>query len=153
MNLSRRKSTTSEIVYEVRFAFGYDARTNDYKVLKFTNFILGFNLTNKVEVYSLARGCWRSLSAAVVADLASTGFIGVGNRVFLNGSLHSFENGAIWGIENFIVLFDMCSEEFFKMLVPPALAKERDPNIGLIFQGMGSPWPLLRLLLPKVIML
>lgn len=91
VNLSRPKSTTSEVVFEVRFAFGYDARTNDYKVLKFTNFIFGFNLTNKVEVYSLARGCWRSLSAAVVADLASTGFIGVRNRVFLNGSLHWFE--------------------------------------------------------------
>ncbi|KAK9938457.1 hypothetical protein M0R45_015191 [Rubus argutus] len=137
-NLSRRRSTTSEIVYEVKFAFGYDARTNDYKVLKFTNFIFGFNLTNKVEVYSLARGCWRSLSAAVVADLASTGFMGVRNRVFLNGSLHWFENGAIWGFESFIVLFDMFSEEFLKMLVPPALAKERDPNVGIDISRHGE---------------
>ncbi|XP_050368917.1 F-box/kelch-repeat protein At3g06240-like [Argentina anserina] len=77
-----------------KYAFGYDSRTNDHKVLKIMRAVDVSN--NKIEIrgdnYSLATGMWK--------------------RVLL------------LFLDNFIMSFDMVSEVFCKMNVPEALGEQ-----------------------------
>ncbi|XP_010030326.3 F-box protein At3g07870 [Eucalyptus grandis] len=115
----RRSSLDSKFrsIYNVHVAvgFGFDARSNDYKILRILYFPDDINL---VEVYSLSTDSWRSLECEVPA------FCAYSPSVFLNGNLHWLvsKNDDLWteGWSGSIVLFDVASEVFDEM----ALSKE-----------------------------
>ncbi|KAL6145149.1 hypothetical protein ACLB2K_055837 [Fragaria x ananassa] len=103
-------------------AFGFDMPTNDYKVLRIMSYLdrsdVPPNTPYEVEVYSLARGSWKSLSAVVVPKDYNH-YLEFRDGVLLNGSLHWFQLGN--NRDNFIVTFDMYNEVFCEMVVPDAI--------------------------------
>ncbi|XP_050124112.1 F-box protein CPR1-like [Malus sylvestris] len=113
------------------YAFGYDSRTNDYKVLTIfsSNPSSGPDMDNPfaVQVYSLARGSWKTLSPPPPAppSLSIPGCNFVCRRyqpanarpVFVNGAVHWL----LWPDDVFIVSFDMATESFSKIELPKTL--------------------------------
>ena len=67
--------------------FGFDARTNDYKVVR-----IAFPYTPKpllVEVYSLKEGSWRRKASAAASLLPGiTNDIWCRRDAFINGAVH-----------------------------------------------------------------
>ncbi|KAM5586431.1 F-box/kelch-repeat protein [Rosa sericea] len=113
-----------------RYAFGYDSRTNDYKVLIIMIVWDDFTKTMETrgEIYSLARGTWKSLSAAATpVDFVPPGMHNIARAlVNVNGSPH-WSGGMYrpWGNRgNCIMSFDMVSEVFCKIEVPEALREQ-----------------------------
>ncbi|XP_030543689.2 F-box protein At3g07870-like isoform X2 [Rhodamnia argentea] len=101
--------------------FGFDARSNDYKILRILYFLdnndrwLGGTMP-QVRIYSLSTDSWRSLECEVPA------FCGYRLAVFLNGNLHWFASkvndlGEDVGYGP-IVLFDVAGEVFDEMAPP-----------------------------------
>lgn len=81
---SHRKLTT--------LGFGYDARSNDYKVLRIVSLLDDHSdlsrFATKVQVYSLARGSWNRLSASVTpVDLRAV----YKPPTFVNGIFHTLQ--------------------------------------------------------------
>ncbi|CAN6696581.1 unnamed protein product [Malus baccata var. baccata] len=122
-NPSMRKSVTLPKLHPrfkmvlVYFGFGFDAVTNDYKVVKLSRAFRPDNLNILSEVYSLAGGSW--------SDPLSLDHICTFNRLH---KLHAFVNGAIHWIaernladgvdEYFILTFDVGSNSFHRIMVP-----------------------------------
>ncbi|VVA15932.1 PREDICTED: F-box/kelch-repeat [Prunus dulcis] len=142
----------------IRYAFGYDSCTNDYKVLrcvnykslrnddktlKFSNYV-SFRKppTFHVEIWSLATGSWKSLIAADDDDIIPANFypeLFTRSRVVcVNGALHWLQtrrhlNGVSELSEYLVAWFDMAKEIFGETMVPEALRKK------LHFQS-GREW-------------
>ncbi|XP_030462504.2 F-box/kelch-repeat protein At3g06240-like [Syzygium oleosum] len=109
-----------ETAYE-SLGFGFDAGSNDYKIVK----ILCFEDDNgqcfggpnpRVEIYSLSTDSWRSLECEVPV------FYDNGSAVFLNGNLPwiAFKFDVVWdeGRYGSMVLFDVAGEVFDEMDLP-----------------------------------
>nr|GMD85296.1 F-box/kelch-repeat protein At3g23880-like [Ipomoea batatas] len=105
----------------IRYGFGYDERTNDYKVVKMFSFEKnGGRHENKVKVYSLRANSWTMMSGF------SSAYIYGKCGVFLNGAIHweirdthvsnSNSNTASWEI----VALDLGSERYRTMALPSA---------------------------------
>ncbi|PQQ20008.1 F-box/kelch-repeat protein [Prunus yedoensis var. nudiflora] len=108
----------------ISFAFGYDRRANDYKVLRRVSCFRGGPLVScQYEIWSLAKGSWKTL-INTANDRHQE--LEIGNRYFEVGHLAAFVNGALhwlqanvstWNIS--IVSFDMSGEVFSKIAIPP----------------------------------
>ncbi|PQP93579.1 F-box/kelch-repeat protein [Prunus yedoensis var. nudiflora] len=125
---------------QVRYGFGYDSCTNDYKVLRCVNHKYIRQSTCQVEIWSLARGSWKSLSSAadhVILPTNSHPILPANfhpgqlfNRsgvVFVNGSLHWLQLARNWKVNKMdylVASFDMASELFGEITVPEALRKK-----------------------------
>lgn len=128
-NISIRKFKTLEnselvhynsIVFKRVTGFGYDYRTNDYKVVR----ILYFkeDLAPEIEVYSLKMGCWRRVGVSVdfIAHCCSA------LVPFVNGAIHwmaqPYRLGKLgkymFPVNDFIMAFDIVDEVFRKMALP-----------------------------------
>ncbi|KAL6283261.1 hypothetical protein ACE6H2_014190 [Prunus campanulata] len=95
--------------------FGFDATTNDYKVMRVVTLLYEDGTPTLAEVYSLATGTWRSLGcvspACLIDKAASTAFV--------NGVLH-------WPVVcqtdvdsyYFILTFDLGKEVFSQIPMP-----------------------------------
>ncbi|CAL2238128.1 unnamed protein product [Prunus armeniaca] len=107
----------------IRYAFGYDSRTNDYKVLRSVCHYKAPHLSCAVEIWSLARGSWNRLSDAVVPAKFSPGnFTHDDNAAsFVNGALHWIQGNH--RDDKFIVSFDLSTELFGKILMPTSALK------------------------------
>ncbi|PRQ30756.1 putative F-box domain-containing protein [Rosa chinensis] len=102
--------------FEDSIGFGFDATTNDYKVVRLVTLedLVDEDVENRTvaEVYSLATGSWRSL-----------GSVGLPCQIFCIRP-HAFFNGNIhWVVHAvasfyFILAFDLVSESFRKILIP-----------------------------------
>ncbi|CAN6696571.1 unnamed protein product [Malus baccata var. baccata] len=97
--------------------FGFDAVTNDYKVVRLIHAHQCKDLNNFYEVYSLAGGSWsdpRSLDH--VCEFNSTHRA----QAFVNGAIHwnAFCNLADGGSKCFILAFDVGSDSFYRIMVP-----------------------------------
>lgn len=104
------------------YAFGYDSRTDDYKVLRIVSGLLS-EAPCEVEVWSLSSGAWKTLSAAVIpADFNPAGISLRYRQVFVNGITHWQQSLKNKG--NCIVQFDMVNEVFGKITVPDALKRK-----------------------------
>ncbi|XP_048134314.1 F-box protein At3g07870-like [Rhodamnia argentea] len=96
----------------IDIGFGFDARSNDYKIVKFPL----DRPCSRVEIYSLSTDSWRCLECEVppVADMDPA--------VFFNGNLHwfflKFDNVPMERIDGSIVLFDVAGEVFDEMALP-----------------------------------
>ncbi|XP_004308450.1 PREDICTED: F-box/kelch-repeat protein At3g23880-like [Fragaria vesca subsp. vesca] len=119
-------------------AFGYDAHSNDYKILRIVTLIDDHSdlsrFATKVHVYSLARASWKRFSSSVVpVDLQ--GVCGSERPVFVNGNFHTLENRlSVYyndnyeehhkcGGELFISTFNLETEEFGEIKRPEALGE------------------------------
>ncbi|KAI3435464.1 uncharacterized protein J3R85_006073 [Psidium guajava] len=114
--------------FPVSAGFGFDARWNDYKIVRILSvrdeYLPSSGGTNpRVEIYSLRTDSWRSLECrapAVCWDEA----------VFLNGNLHWFASKVGDPGENVgygpIVLFDVADEVFDEMAPPPVEISQLD---------------------------
>ncbi|XP_065632119.1 putative F-box protein At4g21240 [Quercus suber] len=66
-------------------AFGFDPRTNDYKVVRIA-FPCRINMSTLIEVYSLNEGCWRITSASFPLGITITDWRHPATS--LNGAVH-----------------------------------------------------------------
>ncbi|CAL2280393.1 unnamed protein product [Prunus armeniaca] len=108
----------------ISFAFGYDRRANDYKVLRRVSCFRGGPLVScQYEIWSLAKGTWKTL-INTANDRHQE--LDIGNRYFEAGHPPAFVNGAqhwlqanvsTWNIS--ILSFDMSGEVFSKIAIPP----------------------------------
>lgn len=116
------------------YAFGYDSRTNDYKVLRSMSNRYG-KTPCEVEIWSLLRGSWKSLSAAVVPEdfmfgvynnrnVVPSNYGSVDKHAFVNGALHWVQRRTV-GEDKFILWFHMGSELFGEIMMPEGLTRER----------------------------
>ncbi|KAL2482419.1 F-box protein CPR30 [Forsythia ovata] len=127
--------------------FGFDSNTRDYKVVKI---LIQFHRDRysdyHVEVYTLSTNSWRKIEATISNfDLCSYMF-----PTYWNGTYYW------WGqteedYEDIIVCFDMCIEQFYKILLPTEVLPvvhgrkiyanhcftEYNGSLGVIFCFMG----------------
>ncbi|XP_061997751.1 F-box protein CPR1-like isoform X2 [Rosa rugosa] len=118
--------------------FGYDAHSNDYKILRVVTLLDDHSdlsrFATAVQVYSLARGSWKSFSASVIpVDLQG----GSERPAFVNGNFHTlearlsvyyndhYEEHHKCGGDLFIGTFNLATEEFGEIRRPEALREDR----------------------------
>ncbi|KAM5563080.1 hypothetical protein ABKV19_017994 [Rosa sericea] len=104
----------------INYAFGYDSSTNDYKVLRTVSYVQGAR-SCEVEIWSLARGSWKSLTASIVIpgdDPCYPKAFLRGTHAFVNGALHWFHQYKMINYHDSIVSFDISSESFGEMTMP-----------------------------------
>ncbi|KAL3721391.1 hypothetical protein ACJRO7_033822 [Eucalyptus globulus] len=99
--------------------FGFDARSNDYKIVRILHHPYGHH-PRFGEIYSLNTDSWRSLDCEVPA------FCRYSSVVFFNGNLHWFAFKRRDVSENrngCIVLFDVAGEVFDEMALPEEIQR------------------------------
>lgn len=96
---------------KVVFAFGFDANTNDYKLLRIVYYCYPLN---QVEMYSLNSNSWTEINTRVKFLIFESSC-----TVFLNGKFHwtGIGFGELNG-EKVIISFDM-ADEVFNYIMPP----------------------------------
>ncbi|KAE8684281.1 Detected protein of unknown function [Hibiscus syriacus] len=101
----------------LKSGFGFDSRTNDYKLLIF-GVEKGDNLIQPC-LFSLNENCWKGVAAispnyAVEADISST---------FVNGAVHwlGYQRRNNSGFSNTILGFDLSAEGFFEISLTESL--------------------------------
>nr|XP_023883770.1 F-box protein CPR1-like isoform X2 [Quercus suber] len=112
--------------------FGFDSKTNDYKVVRFVTLEQKVQKgKSRVEVYSLSTGKWRMVSAlppiAVARDSDS--------KAFVNGALHwvalrKTRNELLF----FVMVFDLGEEVFHEIALP----KSSDYWSGISISAYGN---------------
>ncbi|XP_021900938.1 F-box protein At3g07870-like [Carica papaya] len=129
--------------------FGFDSRSDDYKVIKLAypqipSLTMIFNNPPKVEVYSLNSRSWRSIDAVTPPG----GFIESSRKqVFLNGAVHWVAMSDRHGYS--IVSFNIADEVFDEMPLPEIRGSSSSPayfSIALLgkhlsaFEYEGFAW-------------
>ncbi|XP_024200163.1 F-box/kelch-repeat protein At3g06240-like [Rosa chinensis] len=113
-NLERPSVTfTTHGPFEDSIGFGFDAMTNDYKVVRLVT--LEEDAANPIvaEVYSLATGSWNSLGSVAPPCRVH----GVRRQCFFNGAIHwAVEPGGTAGAY-FYFIFDLGSELFREIMI------------------------------------
>uniref|UniRef100_A0A2N9GGV9 F-box domain-containing protein n=1 Tax=Fagus sylvatica TaxID=28930 RepID=A0A2N9GGV9_FAGSY len=105
--------------------FGFDAKTNDYKVVRFVTLENAGRIGEfppEVEVYSLAIGEWRMVTAlAPIGDVC-----GPARQAFINGALHSIALKKVANnkLIHFVMVFDLGDEVFCEMELPKFLEED-----------------------------
>ncbi|XP_023873418.2 F-box/kelch-repeat protein At3g06240 [Quercus suber] len=110
--------------FEPSLGFGYDSKTNDYKVVRAVSLMLTEDgsvfqnpQTPVVEVYSLSTGQWKMLSAPVC-------FVyGRQKQAFVNGALHWLASRSTTTNDgknevHFVLVLDLGDEVFREILLP-----------------------------------
>ncbi|XP_004301822.1 PREDICTED: F-box/kelch-repeat protein At3g23880-like [Fragaria vesca subsp. vesca] len=108
------------------FGFGYDAQSNDYKVLRILKSEDERLVTKlrEVEVYSLARNTWKRLSCDTFPACLKSVRWCTGKYVFVNNALHWAQYRDSEMEKYIIVSFDMAGELFSEIEMPEALSNE-----------------------------
>ncbi|KAL6205968.1 hypothetical protein ACLB2K_023219 [Fragaria x ananassa] len=105
--------------YEATIGLGYDAVTNDFKVVRLATLIdvneRVYDCPTIAQVYSLAKGCWSRLRS----DLPPCQICGCSSQAFVNGVLHWLALRLTDGAYSYFVLtFDVGVESFREMMLP-----------------------------------
>ncbi|KAI8005594.1 F-box/kelch-repeat protein [Camellia lanceoleosa] len=106
--------------------FGFDSINHECKVVRVTYVGDGdgFDIVPpEVELYSLSRGCWQSISYCGLQSIIPEG----SPQVYINGAVHWIAydrktNGSIH--RSLIVSFNMCDELFWEIFLPDSLAAQ-----------------------------
>ncbi|XP_065623771.1 F-box protein At3g07870 [Quercus suber] len=119
--------TTAPYDAVVGFGFGFDSKTSDYKVVRFVtpedgDFSEGES-TPKVEVYSLATGEWRVVTAPAQCPkcaVPDTTMIDQRLQAFVNGALHlvCYKTTPEIRLLYFVLVFDLEDEVFREIPLP-----------------------------------
>ncbi|KAM3741710.1 hypothetical protein ACB098_07G017500 [Castanea mollissima] len=110
--------------YSASAGFGFDSKTNDYKVVRFV-YHKGKRQRGKVEVYSLYTGKWRMVTALPPVGAARSSDL----NVFVNGALHwvafrKTENELLISV----MVFDLGEEVFREIALPKLSDQNGDEN-------------------------
>ncbi|XP_021820020.1 uncharacterized protein LOC110761765 [Prunus avium] len=121
---------------DASIGFGFDANTNDYKVVRLVNLLdMSDDSTTVAEIYSIATGSWTSL------DFVSPSCIlrARESQAFVNGTLHwPVLRRTDYGNEYFILTFDVSSKLFCEMPVPKSLICDFKLGLQLSVSGDGK---------------
>ncbi|KAA8526608.1 hypothetical protein F0562_008189 [Nyssa sinensis] len=116
--------------------FGFDAPSNDYKVVRIVYQPENYNykVPPSVEIYSLNTGTWRSICAAAPRYVVYNFF-----------SLPAFVNGAVHWVasssgRSLIVAFDMGAEVFREMMIPDSVAHTDVLKLCSTEYGVVESW-------------
>ncbi|KAL3824583.1 hypothetical protein ACJIZ3_020612 [Penstemon smallii] len=112
---------SNKLVRSSHIAFGYDYVTDDYKVVKILEYYYQTAHGYRAEtlVYSLKSNSWRS-----VKDCPYLPWLHVPG-VFVNGALHWISAMSGNQDELMIVAFDLATEDYYTLPLPPAISKQR----------------------------
>ncbi|OMO85288.1 hypothetical protein COLO4_21674 [Corchorus olitorius] len=130
-------NVTSDKVGPFMFAlgFGFDAKRNDYKVVKlvYPQRQIGKGKPPKVEVFSVKEKGWRMVCGKVVkCTFTETGW----TQCFLNGRVHWITSEKKTStVESLVLLFDMEDEKFMKMKLPEALVEVNPRQLSISVNG------------------
>ncbi|XVF52472.1 hypothetical protein PTKIN_Ptkin05aG0021000 [Pterospermum kingtungense] len=138
IELPRPNITFDEVgPYNFTLGFGFDAKKNDYKVVRLVYVQSGDDrfhlLPPKVEVFSVAEKGWRMISGKGIECC----FVEASwTQCFLNGRVHwiAYEK-KMGGVKNWVLLFDMEDEKFRKMKLPESVV---DVNPMKLFISVSS---------------
>ncbi|KAL6291135.1 hypothetical protein ACE6H2_008645 [Prunus campanulata] len=122
--------------YNASIGFGFDANTNDYKVVRLVNLLdTSDDSTTLAEVYSIATSSWTSLdfvSPSCILRVRES-------QAFVNGTLHwPVLRRTDYGNEYFILTFDVSSKLFREMPVPKSLICDFKLGLKLSVSGDGK---------------
>ncbi|KAK9016728.1 hypothetical protein V6N11_079222 [Hibiscus sabdariffa] len=112
-----RPIISESVLLDVQFGFGFDSRTNDYKLL-----MVGVEEENgswiKPYLFSLNQNCWKRVSATIPPNY--TFDIDEVSLLFANGALHwlVFHERPNDEYNNAILGFDLSAEDFFEIKLP-----------------------------------
>ena len=114
--------------FRVSIGFGFDAETNDYKVVRMVSLVVDHNDDldieidqPEVEVFSLATGEWRKVTSflppicTLMEDREP--------QTFVNGALHwlAFRSTGDDKLVHFVLVFDLGDETFCEIQLPELL--------------------------------
>ncbi|OMP10163.1 hypothetical protein COLO4_04758 [Corchorus olitorius] len=108
--------------------FGFDAKKNDYKVVRLLYPQSEEGNPPKVEVFSVMEKKWRMISGEGIKFC----FVEPGwTQCFLNGRVHwiAYEKNTRGGGRNWVLLFDMEDEKFRKMKLPQPVDTTNPMNV------------------------
>jgi F-box interacting protein len=106
-------------VYQV--GFGFDSRSNDFKVVRLLHFVDGAGTRwYEEEIYSLRCGSWRQLDLSVACRIYVDSRRAALDGVFLWYLDYGYEERPVDEDNEIIVAFDFSDEEFRTMLFPDA---------------------------------
>jgi F-box interacting protein len=117
--------------------FGFDHRSNDYKVLRMVQDIYGLFPVLQVELYRLRTGAWETFTGA--DDFLY--HIAPNTQAFVNGASHWFgylkREHMLSDVypKRVVVLFDMCDEQLRVMKLPNHLGLDWDKTLDLGVSG------------------
>ncbi|KAL7215748.1 hypothetical protein ACSBR1_027817 [Camellia fascicularis] len=129
-------SLDSYIPYMSVLGFGFDLRTNDYKVVRISHFERRKNAIPlpKVEVYSLKTGSWKALTCGVPSYNMVEYFW---EHVFLNGFAHwiAYKRVGDGKFHNVILSFGFGDELFHEIELPETVAPTFPLQLGVHLVG------------------
>ncbi|XP_016649789.1 PREDICTED: uncharacterized protein LOC103333053 [Prunus mume] len=122
--------------YDAPIGFGFDANTNDYKVVRLVTLLdMSDDRTTVAEVYSIATGALTSLDFVYPSCILR----GRESQAFVNGTLHwPVLRRTDYGNEYFILTFDVSSKLFCEMPVPRSLIWDFKLELQLSVSGDGK---------------
>ncbi|KAK9285130.1 hypothetical protein L1049_024315 [Liquidambar formosana] len=108
--------------YKFALGFGFDAKHNDHKVVRIANIQgpvgLEYIVPPIVQLYSVASGSWREIdSSAAPYEIIDRYW----SQAFVNGAIHWLASDRQY--DNLILSFDMGTEVFGTMKLPPCLVR------------------------------
>ncbi|EOY12848.1 F-box and associated interaction domains-containing protein, putative isoform 1 [Theobroma cacao] len=107
--------------YNSTLGFGFDSRTNDYKLLNVVSMSVGEEAETLTEVYlfSLDGNSWKR----VTAISPKYGIEGHEFSAFVNGAVHwlGYQRGKDGGFRNMVLGFDISTEKFNVIRLPESL--------------------------------
>ncbi|KDO72530.1 hypothetical protein CISIN_1g016291mg [Citrus sinensis] len=114
------------------FGFGYDPKTNDYKVVRILYFIdnPGCESPIKVEMYTLSTDSWRKVNINLFA--AGICFLQRLESLYFNRAFHWMAWGDFHESDSFILSFDISDETFKKIAGPSSTLNARKDSRELI---------------------
>ncbi|KAI5661939.1 hypothetical protein M9H77_21262 [Catharanthus roseus] len=119
--------------YMFMLGFGYDAKNNDFKVVRVA-YVQGdyeYNVPPIVEIFCLSTGNWKEISTNLPHNLVIEQFWA---QAFVQGKVHwvAYKRsvGRISERENLIMAFDIAHEVFEDILLPKPLINESPINIS-----------------------
>ncbi|KAI8011302.1 F-box protein CPR1 [Camellia lanceoleosa] len=124
--------------YMFVLGFGAHPMTHEYKVVRIVyekEHINQFKVPPKVELYTQRIGSWREIDSAAAPPYYIVEFMW--SQAFMNGAVHwvAYDPSVVGGFRNLIVSFDMVSEAFSEMMLPPALAGQRSTCLSIKLFG------------------
>ncbi|KAM7502735.1 hypothetical protein LguiB_001639 [Lonicera macranthoides] len=118
-------------VYSNSFGFGFDAATNDYKIVRIVYIEKGvFSDRLEVELYELGTGSWRRITGGNFPYV----ILHCSPQAFLNAVVHWFGYDRAQGGDLLIVTFHMRNEALGVLKFPLSVQFEKDWEIRL---GLG----------------